>query len=83
MSKIPEFSNEVNPNPVVAIDLRMRDGVVLRFAMPDVQQSRVMVGMGRLLADLDVPLDLALPEETEVSVIVPAGATGLLTEETS
>jgi hypothetical protein len=62
MAKIPEFPNETNSNPVVAIDLQTKAGVVLRFAMPDVQQSRVMVAMGRLLADLDVPLDLSLPD---------------------
>ena len=46
MAKIPNFPSEVNPNPVVAIDLRMRDGCVLRFEMGEVQQSRVMWAMG-------------------------------------
>ncbi|MDP3062121.1 MAG: hypothetical protein Q8O40_02730 [Chloroflexota bacterium] len=65
MAKIPEFPNEVNANPVVAIDLRMKDGVVLRLKMPDVQQTRVMVAIGRLAADLDVPLDFSLPDQHE------------------
>jgi len=58
---IPEFPNEINSNPVVAIDLLMRDGVVLRFKLPAVQQSRVMWAMGALHASLDVDLDLELP----------------------
>lgn len=67
MAKIPNFPNEIGANPVVAIDLHMRDGAILRLKMPDVQQSRVMVAIGRLAADLDVPLDFTLPEETEGS----------------
>jgi len=55
MAKIPHFPNEIGGNPVVAIDLRMRDGAILRLKMPDVQQSRVMVALGQLVADLDVP----------------------------
>ena len=61
MKVIPTFPGEVNPNPVVAIDLRMKDGSVLSFNLPDVQQSRVMWGMGGLLARLDVDLDVSFP----------------------
>ena len=62
MPLIPEFPNEVNPNPVVAIDLIMKDGPVLRFEMGEVQQARVMWAMGRLLAELGVELNISLPE---------------------
>lgn len=63
--KIPEFKNEVGENPVTAIDLVMRDGVILRFKLPLVQQSRVMVAMGRLLASLNVELDIELENNGE------------------
>ena len=62
MNTIPEFPNEMGSNPVVAIDLRFRDDFILRFEMPDVQQSRVMLAMGQLLASLDVELNISLPE---------------------
>ena len=62
MALIPEFPNEVNPNPVVAIDLHMKDHMVLRFSMGEVQQSRVMWAMGKLLQDLGVDLDISMPE---------------------
>ena len=62
MPIIPEFPNEVNPNPVVAIDLRMKDHVVLRFEMGEVQQARVMWAMGKLLAELGVDLDISFPK---------------------
>lgn len=61
--KIPNF-NEAGPgNPVTAIELRMKDGAVLRFRLPDVQQSRVMWAIGKLLAGLEVPLDLEIPPQ--------------------
>ena len=62
MPLIPEFLNEVNPNPVVAIDLWMKDGPVLRFEMGEVQQARVMWAMGQLLANLGVELNISFPE---------------------
>ena len=50
MAKIPEFPNEIGANPVVALDLHMRDGVVLRLLMPDVQQSRVMIALVNMIS---------------------------------
>ena len=68
MPLIPEFPNEVNPNPVVAIDLRMKDLVVLRFNLGEVQQSRVMWAMGELLQHLGVALDISFPVSGEKEV---------------
>ena len=50
-----------NDNPVIAIDIHMKDGAVLRLNMPNVRQARVMAALGRLAADLDVPLNITLP----------------------
>lgn len=58
---IPTF-NEIGSNPLTALDMVTRDGVILRFKLPSVQQSRVMVAMCRLLASLGVELDIELPE---------------------
>ena len=66
MPIIPEFPNEAKPgNPVVAIDLRTKDLVVIRFELGEVQQSRVMWAMGELLRDLGVELDISLPAPPE------------------
>ena len=70
MTKIPEFPNETNSNPVVAIDLYTQAGTILRLKIkPAVQQARVMMALGRLLADLGVPppLDFDLPLPMGVS----------------
>lgn len=55
---IPEF-NEVNPNPATSLDLQLRDGVTLRFRLPQVQQARMMAAIGQLHGQLGVELDLA------------------------
>lgn len=78
MAKIPNFPNEINSNPVVAIDLRMKDGAVLRLNMPDVQQSRVMVALGRLAVALDVPLDFDLPNQDVTLAVARYNADGSL-----
>ena len=73
MPIIPEFPNEVKPgNPVVAIDLRMKDHVVLRFELGEVQQSRVMWAMRELLLHLGVGLDISLPETGHFSAVAKA-----------
>ena len=59
--KIPTFPNEVNPNPVTALDMQTKDGAILRFKLPEVLQSRFMWAVGKMLASLDVPLDIELP----------------------
>ena len=62
--KIPEFPNEINPNPVTALDMRTQDGTTLRFAFhPSIQQSNMMAALGLLHALLDVELNIQLPEE--------------------
>lgn len=58
--KIPDF-HECGSNPVTALDIQMKDGATLRLCLPDVQQSRVMAAIGRLAAQLDVPLEWDLP----------------------
>ena len=60
--EIPNFPNEVNPNPIIAIDLRTKEGTVLRFKLPEIQQARVMWAMGKLLASVGAEIDLELPE---------------------
>lgn len=62
---IPEFPNEVNPNPVTAIDLRTEQGVTLRWHFdPPVQQSRMMLALGGLFAQVSEEMpELSLPVE--------------------
>lgn len=64
---IPEFPNEVNPNPVTAIDLRTEQGVTLRWHFdPPVQQSRMMLALGGLFAQVSEEMpELSLPSEQE------------------
>lgn len=61
---IPMIPGEEGSNPVVAIDLLTQDGATLRFRLPAVQQSRIMIAMGKLLTSLDVDLDVELPMTT-------------------
>ncbi len=62
--KIPEFPNEINPNPVTALDMRTQEGTALRFAFhPPIQQSKMVASLGFLHALLDLELNIQLPEE--------------------
>ena len=51
---IPHFPNEMGPgNPVTALDLRTKDGTTIRWVFDEpIQQSRMMMAMGRLFANL-------------------------------
>ena len=59
---IKPFANSSRDNPVTAIDLQTKDGTVLRFRLPEIQQERVMWAIGVLHHSLGVGLDLELPE---------------------
>ncbi len=60
--RIPDFNELPAGNPVTAIDLHTRDGLILRFELGEVQQSRVMWAIGGMLAELGAPLEITLPE---------------------
>lgn len=64
---IPDFPNEVNPNPVTAIDLLTEQGVKLRWSFDaPIQQSRMMMAIGGLFARLsEVMPEFSLPSEQE------------------
>jgi hypothetical protein len=64
---IPEFPNELGSNAIVAIDIRAKDGTVLRWVLPEVQQARVMAALGRMAADIGVAPDFTLPDSEEVN----------------
>ncbi len=62
--KITEFPNQINPNPVTALDMRTQEGTALRFAFhPPIQQSKMVAALGLLHALLDVEVNIQLPEE--------------------
>ena len=66
--KIPEFPDEINSNPVTALDMRNQDGTTLRFAFhPPIQQSKMVAALGLLHALLDVEVNIQLPEEALMS----------------
>ena len=61
--KIPEFPDEINSNPVTALDMRNQDGTTLRFAFhPPIQQSKMVAALGLLHALLDVEVNIQLLE---------------------
>lgn len=65
---IPDFPNEPEPgNPATAIDLQTVDGVVLRWTFETpVQQSRIMMALGRLFHSLTEAMpELSFPVQEE------------------
>lgn len=53
---IPEFPNEVNGNPMTAVEMHTRDGSNLQWSFdPPIQQSRAMAAFGEMFSRLGLP----------------------------
>ena len=55
----------IKDNPVVALDMHTKDGATLRFKLPEISQLDFMSAIGKMLAELDVPLDVELPDQEQ------------------